>query len=77
MHKSTNILDALPSPSSLSLRTMLAEIETPRTVNTLSDAAKAFDNEFRAKWPKAADKIRDDLGELLCFFDFPAEHWVT
>jgi len=29
------------------------------------DAAKAFDAEFRAKWPKAADKIRDDLPELL------------
>ena len=40
------------------------------------DAAKAFDNEFRAKWPKAADKIRDDLPALLTFFDFPAEHWV-
>jgi hypothetical protein len=40
------------------------------------DAAKAFDNEFHAKWPKAAQKLRDDLEPLLCFFDFPAEHWV-
>ena len=21
-------------------------------------------------------KLRDDLGPLLCFFDFPAEHWL-
>ena len=40
------------------------------------DAAKAFDNEFRAKWPKAADKIRDDLDQLLTCYDFPAEHWI-
>ena len=49
---------------------------TPRTATTPVTAAKAFDAEFRAKWPKAADKIRDDLDQLLCFFDFPAEHWV-
>jgi putative transposase len=28
------------------------------------------------KWPKAVAKIVDDAEELLCFFDFPAEHWL-
>jgi len=36
----------------------------------------AFDNEFRAKWPKATEKIRDDLDQLLTFYDFPAEHSI-
>jgi transposase-like protein len=39
-------------------------------------AAKRFDAEFRPKWAKAADKIRDDLDRLLTFYDFPAEHWL-
>ena len=26
--------------------------------------------------PKAAAKISDDLGVLLAFYDYPAEHWV-
>ena len=29
-----------------------------------------------AKWPKAAERISDDLDQLLRFYDFPAEHWV-
>jgi putative transposase len=29
------------------------------------------------KWPKAVAKVTDDAEELLCFFDYPAEHWGT
>jgi putative transposase len=28
------------------------------------------------KWPKAVAKITDDAEALLCFYDFPAEHWL-
>jgi putative transposase len=28
------------------------------------------------KWPKAVAKVVDDAEALLCFFDFPAEHWL-
>jgi transposase-like protein len=28
------------------------------------------------KFRKAAAKITDDAGELLSFYDYPAEHWV-
>ena len=55
---------------------MLAEVRDAEDREHARDAAKAFDNEFHAKWPKAAEKLRDDLEPLLCFFDFPAEHWV-
>ena len=55
---------------------MLAEVRDAEDREHARDAAKAFDNEFRAKWPKAAEKLRDDLGPLLCFFEFQAEHWV-
>ena len=32
--------------------------------------------EYEAKWPKATEKLVDDLEALLAFYDFPAEHWV-
>ena len=49
---------------------------TPRTATTPAAAAKRFDAEFGAKWPKAVAKITDDLDGLLTFYDFPAEHWI-
>jgi transposase-like protein len=55
---------------------MLAEVRDAEDREHARDVANAFDNEFHAKWPKAAEKLCDDLGPLLCFFDFPAEHWV-
>ena len=76
MHKSANTLDALPKSIQPLAKKMLAEIRDAEDADHARTAAKAFDAEFRAKWPKAADKIRDDLDQLLCFYDFPAEHWL-
>jgi putative transposase len=70
------VLDALPKSIQPLAKTMLAEIRDAEDRDHAIVAAKAFDNEFRAKWPKAADKVSSDLDELLCFFDFPAEHWI-
>ncbi len=39
-------------------------------------AARAFEADYAAKWPKAVARITDDLGVLLAFYDYPAEHWV-
>jgi hypothetical protein len=55
---------------------MLAEVRDAEDRGHARDAAKAFDNELHAKWPKAAEGLRDDLEPLICFFDYPAEHWV-
>ena len=76
VHKSANVLDALPKSIQPLARKMLGEIRDAEDRDHARDAAKTFDNEFRAKWPKAAAKIRDDLDVLLTFYDFPAEHWI-
>jgi transposase-like protein len=76
VHKSANVLDALPKSIQPLAKKMLGEIRDAEDRDHARNAAKAFDNEFRAKWPKAADKIREDLEQLLCFYDFPAEHWL-
>ena len=76
VHKAANVLDALPKSIQPLAKKMLGEIRDAEDRDHARDAAKAFDNEFRAKWPKAADKIRDDLDVLCTFYDFPAEHWI-
>ena len=75
-HKASNVLDALPASVQPLAKKMLAEIRDAEDKDHAREAAKAFDAEFRSKWPKAAAKVREDLNELLAFYDFPAEHWV-
>jgi transposase-like protein len=55
---------------------MVAEIRDAEDRDHAVAAAKRFDAQFRPRWPKAADKIHDDLDRLVTFFDFPAEHWL-
>lgn len=76
VHKVANVLDALPKSIQPTAKKMLAEIRDAEDRDHAVAAAKRFDAEFRAKWPKAADKIRDDLDVLLTFYDFPAAHWL-
>src|SRR3954449_9424422 len=76
VHKVVNTLDALPRSVQPTARKMLAEIRDAEDRDHAAAAAKRFDAEFRAKWPKAAAKISDDLDRLLTFYDFPAEHWL-
>jgi putative transposase len=76
VHKVANVLDALPKSVQPTAKKMLAEIRDAEDRDHAVAAAERFDAEFRPKWPRAADKIRDDLDRLLSFHDFPAEHWV-
>jgi putative transposase len=76
VHKVANTLDALPKSIQPTAKKMLAEIRDAEDRDHAVDAAKHFDAEFRPRWPKAADKIRDDLDRLLTFYDFPTEHWL-
>jgi putative transposase len=76
VHKIVNVLDALPKSIQPFAKKMLGEIRDAEDKDHALLAAKAFDAEFKAKWPKAAEKIRDDVDQLFCFYDFPAEHWL-
>jgi putative transposase len=75
-HKTANVLDALPKSAQPTAKKMLAEIRDAEDRDHALAAAKAFANEFNAKFPKAVAKITDDLDQLLAFYDFPAEHWI-
>jgi transposase-like protein len=75
-HKIGNVLAALPKSAHPAAKRALAEIYNAEDKNHARAAAKAFDRDFGAKWPKAAAKISDDLDVLLAFYDYPAEHWI-
>ena len=76
VHAAANVLSALPKSVHPSARRALAEIRDAEDRAHAEAAIKAFATEFGAKWPKAVAKITDKPDALLCFFDFPAEHWI-
>ena len=75
-HKTANVLAALPKSAHPGAKKALAQIWGAEDKDHALAAIKAFDAAYGAKFPKATAKITDDAGELLAFYDYPAEHWV-
>jgi len=75
VHVAANVLNALPKSAQPAARRALAEIRDAEDRAHAEAAIKSFATEFGAKWPKAVAKVTDKPDALLCFFDFPAEHW--
>lgn len=74
-HKIGNVLAALPKSAHPGARKALAEIWNAEDRDHAAAAAAAFAGAYQ-KWPKATEKITDDLDVLLRFYDYPAEHWI-
>ena len=75
VHKTANVLDALPKSVHRAAKRAIHEISCAENKDQARRAVAAFADEFGAKWPKATAKIVDDQDALLAFYDFPAEHW--
>jgi len=75
-HLLGNVLAALPKSAHPGAKAALAEIYNAEDRDHALKAAKAFEDLYGAKWPKAAAKITDHLDVLVAFYDYPAEHWV-
>jgi putative transposase len=76
VHKAANVLGCLPAAVQAGARKALAEIRDAPDREHAEQAIEVFARDYGVKWPKAAAKVVDDARELLCFYDFPAEHWV-
>jgi len=77
MHKTGNVLNAVPKSIQPKVKQALHEIWQ---AETREDAYKAFDlfiQTYEAKYPKATMKLQEDREELLAFYDFPAQHWQS
>ena len=76
VHKTANVLNALPASTHRRARGAIAEITHAENRTEAEKAIDRFAQEFGVKWPKAVAKITDDREELLAFYDYPAQHWV-
>ena len=76
VHKLANVLGCLPKAVQPGARKALAEIRDAPDRDHARRAIELFARDYGTKWPKAVAKVVDDAEELLCFFDFPAEHWL-
>jgi putative transposase len=76
VHKVVNVLNALPKSVQAGARRALHEIAQAEDRVHAELAIEALVSDYGARWPKAVAKITDDREALLCFFDFPAEHWL-
>lgn len=76
VHKTRNVMNALPKSAQSGAKKALQEIYNAEDRTHAEKAARAFEKAYGAKWPKAVKKVTDDLDELLAFYDFPAEHWI-
>jgi putative transposase len=76
VHKVANVLGALPKSVHAGARRALNEIAQAEDRAHAERAIQTLVADYGAKWPKAVAKVTDDREALLCFFDFPAEHWL-
>ncbi len=75
VHKTANVLDALPKRLQPRAKTLLHEMAEAPAKADAKAALERFRDEFDAKYPKAVAKLDRDWDALTAFFDFPAEHW--
>jgi transposase-like protein len=75
VHKTANVLDALPKRKHEGAKAALAAIYTAPTRTVALDAVTRFAEVF-AEWPKATAKVTGDLEALLAFLDYPVEHHI-
>ena len=75
VHKTANVLAALPKRTHPDAKAAIAQIYTAETRTDAIGAARAFGDTF-CEFPKAANKILDELDTLLAFYDYPAQHHI-
>ncbi len=74
VHKTANVLDALPKRLHPQAKTAIHRIYNADTRGDAIDQVQDFAQEFKSH-PKAVDKITGELDTLLAFYAFPKEHW--
>jgi transposase-like protein len=75
VHKTGNVLNALPKSMHPKAKARLHEIWQAATRKEAYAAFDGFVEDYGAKYPKAVECIVKDREQLLTFYDFPAEHW--
>ncbi len=77
VHKTVNILNALPKSLQPKAKQALHEIWQAETRENAERAFDLFIQTYEAKYPKAVLCLQKDREELLAFYGFPAQHWQS
>lgn len=77
MHKTVNVLNALPKSSQSKAKQGLHNIWQAETRKDADDAFDLFVETYGDKYPKATLCLQKDREELFAFYDFPAKHWQS
>lgn len=75
VHKTRNVLNALPKSVQPKAKQALHEIWRAETKAAASRAFDLFVSTYAAKYLKATACLQKDREELLTFYAFPAAHW--
>ncbi|TXF10006.1 IS256 family transposase [Pelomicrobium methylotrophicum] len=76
VHKTANVLNALPKSLQAKAKADLHEIWMAPTREQAVVAFNHFIKAYGAKYPRVVEKLTRDREALLAFYDFPAEHWI-
>lgn len=77
VHKTRNVLNALPKSGQPKAKQALHEIWGAETKAAAGRAFDVFLTTYEAKYPKATACLAKDREALLTFYGFPAEHWQS
>ena len=77
VHKTINVLNALPKSGQPKAKQALQEIWRAETKTAATRAFDRFLRTYEAKYPKATACLEKDREELLTFYAFPASHWQS
>ena len=75
LHKSMNVLNAMPKSLQSKAKSHLQDIWQAESRKQADKALDIFVKTYGVKYEKAAAKLVKDRDTLLTFYDFPAEHW--
>lgn len=77
VHKTGNVLNALPTSGQAKAKRALHDIWQAATRQEAEQAFDRFLVTYESKYPKAATCLLKDRDTLLTFYDFPATHWQS
>jgi len=77
MHKTGNVLNAMPKATQPKAKRALHDIWQAETKVAAEKAFDDFIRIYEPKYPKAALCLQKDREQLLTFYDFPAKHWQS
>lgn len=75
VHKTANVLNALPKKLQSSAKSHLHTIYTSSTQQDARKQYQKFLALYQSKYPKACASLERNIDRLLSFYGFPAQHW--